>query len=222
MTKGEIEDSLLFRHCSFSSSVVICGVSLSDSRLTLKEGGVTYRGAAGAKCIRALWLDCTARSRTPFWRWSEVEDTVFFELSWIFILKLSRLKSVGSLIKACIPFTLQPHPSPPLNRLPLFPSLSSPLGSITSPPSLAVTKEALSSFPAGALSPFPRCWWFRMRACTTLTAASGRGQMPPWPSTVRAEKNGCARLLTEAGWFGERGSWWYGTMWFLYFGFAKR
>ena len=35
-------------------TVAICGASLSDLRLTLKEGGVTYRGAAGAKCIHAL------------------------------------------------------------------------------------------------------------------------------------------------------------------------
>ena len=34
--------------------VAICGVLLSDLRVTLKEGGVTYRRAAGAKSTRDL------------------------------------------------------------------------------------------------------------------------------------------------------------------------
>ena len=34
--------------------VAICGVLVSDLRLTLKEGGVTYRRASGAKSTRDL------------------------------------------------------------------------------------------------------------------------------------------------------------------------
>ena len=56
-SKGEIEDSLLIGHCSLFlllEVVAICGLLLSDLRLPLKEGGVTYRRAAGAKGTRDL------------------------------------------------------------------------------------------------------------------------------------------------------------------------